>query len=165
MLSLVHRKLTPGWIKGHLMGALSLWNTAGKQIASALGFVSVLYPGHPSLSFKNGEWFCCACSNVPNIPFLWRQKKKLLFGVTALACLCSCESLWHPAWSSVVPGYANPNRACMAAERASIHLPFCCCHNLVLFCLCRFCLMFSISGQELCLLIKLQITWYFLRTV
>lgn len=38
MLSLVHRKWTPGWIKGHLMGALSLWNTVGNWIASCSGF-------------------------------------------------------------------------------------------------------------------------------
>lgn len=42
MLSLVHRKWTPGWIKGHLMGPLSLWNTAGRWIASAVGFVFLL---------------------------------------------------------------------------------------------------------------------------
>ena len=60
MLSLVHRKWTPGWIKGHLMGALSLWNTAGKWIASVAGSVFLLQHAHPSPSFKKkGVFLLC----------------------------------------------------------------------------------------------------------
>lgn len=114
---------------------------------------------------KRRSVFVVLCLSALNFPFLWMQRKKLLFAVAALLCLCSCASLWHPAWSSAAHVCANLYRAWLATERASIHLLFCCCHLLVVFCLCRFCLMFGISGQEPCLLIRLQITWYFLRTV
>lgn len=75
---------------------------------------------------------------------------------------CSNTFLCSP---DIQPGPVSYTGVQTATVRVSIYILFCCCQLFVVFLICRFYLTFGIAGQEMCLLIRLQITWYFLKTV
>lgn len=112
---------------------------------------------HPSpfCFFKKRELFVVVVVEMlQTFPSLHSEKEDSLS--------CSNTFLCSP---DIQPGPVSYTGVQTATVRVSIYILFCCCQLFVVFLICRFYLTFGIAGQEMCLLIRLQITWYFLKTV
>lgn len=93
MLSLVHRKWTPGWIKGCLMRDVCETLLESEQL---LWWVLSSYCkyAHPSPFFEKRGLFVVHLFQCSKLSLLCLQRRKLLFGVAMLLCWYSCASLW-----------------------------------------------------------------------